>query len=87
VRERELRGPVFTLRVAHDEQAQRDARAIVEVVVPGAVVVDRALDDLGFGTDREPRPPGGVEAAGERGLELRLLRMDVVLDADAQLDL
>ena len=50
-------------------------------VVPGRVVLDRALDDLRVRADREARPPGGVEAARERGLELRLPRVHVVLDA------
>jgi hypothetical protein len=47
VRERELGGAAVALDVPHDEQAQRDARAVLEVLVPGAVLLDGALEDLG----------------------------------------
>ena len=87
MRERELGGPAVALDVPHDEQAQRDARAVLEVLVPGAVVLDGALEDLGVRPDREARPPGGVEAAGERGLQLRLPGVHPVVDGDVELDL
>src|SRR5689334_10120395 len=49
------------VEVAHDEQAQRDAGPAGEVLVPGAVVLHRALDDARVGADRRARPPGRVE--------------------------
>ena len=58
MRERELGGAAVALDVPHDEQAQRDARAVLEVLVPGAVLLDGALEDLGVRPDRiGPIPP------------------------------
>jgi hypothetical protein len=51
-------GAAVALDVPHDEQAQRDARAVLEVLVPGTVVLDGTLEDLGVRPDRiGPIPP------------------------------
>ena len=55
-------GRLVPVEFADDEQAQGDARAVVEVGVPGrSYSAERSRSHVG--ADREARPPGGVEPA------------------------